>query len=89
MAELQQRECPGGMEMLLLDSGAYTHVCPPSFAPHVAVTHQKPRVGGLTASGQGLITVGRKNVELEMWGGETMKVCFNRDERLSSSSVGR
>ena len=48
LAELQQREGPGSMEMLLLVSGAYTHVCPPSFAPQIAITHQRPRAGGLT-----------------------------------------
>ena len=44
----------GDMEMLLLDSGAYTHVCPKTFAPEIPIVAGAPRVGGLTASGQGL-----------------------------------
>eukprot|EP00972_Heterocapsa_arctica_P042315 6236755-Heterocapsa_arctica.AAC.1 len=62
------------MELLLLDSGAFTHVCPPTFAPHVPIVHSEPRVGGLTASGQGLVEVGTKKVVLEVWGGVRLEV---------------
>ena len=44
----------GDMEMLLLNSGAYTHVCPETFAPEIPIVSAAPRVGGFTASGQGL-----------------------------------
>ena len=66
----------GDMEMLLLDSGAYTHVCPKAFAPEIPIVAGAPRVGGLTASGQGLTHIGTKEVNVQVWGGGVMRVKF-------------
>ena len=66
----------GDMEMLLLDSGAYTHVCPKTFAPEIPIVSAAPRVGGLTASGQGLTHIGAKEVNVQVWGGGVMRVKF-------------
>ena len=67
---------PGDMEVLLLESMVYAHVFPETFAPEIPIVSAAPRVGGLTASGQGLIHVGTKEVNVQVWGGGVMRVKF-------------
>eukprot|EP00972_Heterocapsa_arctica_P075190 11094671-Heterocapsa_arctica.AAC.1 len=43
------------MQLIMLDSGAYTHVCPVGFAPEVPMECSTPRQGGLTANSQHLL----------------------------------
>ena len=64
------------LQMILLDSGSFTHVCPATFAPWVPIERTTPRVGGLTASGQKLVEIGTKRVCLQMYGGVSMDVKF-------------
>ena len=60
---------------VLIDSGAYLHVCPPSFAPMVPVEETAPVVAQ-AASGKSLRYYGQKAVDLLTEGGCRLSVVF-------------
>ena len=62
--------------MLLLDSGAFTHVCPSWFAPHVKMDETDRGPGGVTASGVPLKAQGTKIVPFCLWDGSVLKIRF-------------
>ena len=66
----------GTEQLIMLDSGAFTHVCPVNFMPEIPMECSTPRPGGLTASGQSLICYGSKRVKLQVWGDVVMDVKF-------------
>ena len=63
-------------QLVMLDSSAFTHVCPTSFMPEVAMECSKPKQGCLTASGHPLICYGSKKVRIQVWGDVVMEVTF-------------
>ena len=59
-----RRAREGEAEMILLDSGAYTHVCPRNFAPEIPVVEARRHVGGLAANGEEFVAEGTEIASL-------------------------
>ena len=66
----------GRTNLLLMDSGAFVHVCPPTFAPHVPVERVSPMPKGVTADGRTLTCHGVKRVKVRVWGGRVLTFTF-------------
>ena len=66
----------GRTNLLLMDSGAFMHVCPPTFAPHVPVERVSPMPKGVTADGRTLTCHGVKRVKVRVWGGRVLTFTF-------------
>lgn len=68
----------GGIEHVLVDSGAYDHVAPPSFAPHIPLERESNLTVRkvTTASGDPLEYVGVKRVPVYLEGGVQATVRF-------------
>eukprot|EP00972_Heterocapsa_arctica_P010436 1534391-Heterocapsa_arctica.AAC.1 len=49
---------------MLLDSGSFLHVCPPDFAPEIALRQDGRQPRAVTASGQPLRCYGHKKLLL-------------------------
>ena len=62
--------------MILLDGGAYTHVCPRNFAPEIPMVEARRHIGGLAANGGELVAEGTKTVSLGVWRGGWLRVTF-------------
>eukprot|EP00972_Heterocapsa_arctica_P106716 15718010-Heterocapsa_arctica.AAC.1 len=60
----------------MLDSGAFTHVCPVTFAPQAPINYTQPHPGGIMANGQPLTCRGTKVVRLNLWSGEALELKF-------------
>ena len=69
-------ELMGYGQLVMLDSGAFTHVCPTNFTPEVAMECSKPKQGGLMASGQPLICYGSKKARIQVWGDVVMELTY-------------
>ena len=63
-------------EMLLVDSGAYTHVCPPTFAGQSPIVQGRGAMAALAADGRGLLVQGEKRVEFFLQDGQPIEVAF-------------
>ena len=66
----------GPWTAILVDSGAFTHVCPPSFAPHCPLQMPNEARHIVTASGKPLRHVGYKEVPVWLPNGETAVMHF-------------
>eukprot|EP00972_Heterocapsa_arctica_P012202 1789700-Heterocapsa_arctica.AAC.1 len=62
--------------MVLIDSGAYTHVCPRSFAPASPLQQVQEVRPALSADGRPLRKWGTRDVILELEDGETLKATY-------------
>eukprot|EP00972_Heterocapsa_arctica_P106894 15746201-Heterocapsa_arctica.AAC.1 len=61
---------------MLLDSGSFLHVCPPDFAPEIALWQDGRPPRAVTASGQPLRCYGHKKVLLSTNNGVLLNVDF-------------
>ena len=66
----------GRTNLLLMDSGAFMLVCPPTFAPHVPVERVSQMPKGVTADGRTLTCHGVKRVKVRVWGGRVLTFTF-------------
>eukprot|EP00972_Heterocapsa_arctica_P039519 5820991-Heterocapsa_arctica.AAC.1 len=62
--------------MVLIDSGAFAHVCPLSFAPASPLQLVRESQPALSADGRPLRKWGKRNVVLELDDGETLRATF-------------
>eukprot|EP00972_Heterocapsa_arctica_P040272 5934194-Heterocapsa_arctica.AAC.1 len=62
--------------MVLIDSGAYTNVCPRSFAPASPLQQVQEVRPALSADGRPLRKWGARSVVLELEDGETLKATY-------------
>ena len=63
------------VKLLLVDSGSYLHVCPPTFMPNVPMRPSDRKIA-ITAGGQRLEHYGKKAVTCATWGGFPLKIEF-------------
>ena len=63
------------VKLLLVDSGSYVHVCPPTFMPNVQIRPSDRKIA-TTAGGQRLEHYGKKEVTCATWGGFSLKIEF-------------
>ena len=63
-------------EMILIDTGAYTHVCPPTFAGHSPIAQGRGAMAAMAADGRGLQVQGEKRVEFFLQNGQPIEVAF-------------
>ena len=66
----------GSRAMLLVDSGAYAHVCPTDFARHVPVEESQGTTIAMAADGRGMEMYGKKEVGLMLEDGRPARVVF-------------
>ena len=62
--------------MLLVDSGAYAHVCPTDFAKHVPLEENPGATVAMAADGRGMEMYGKKEVGLALEDGRPARVVF-------------
>ena len=75
LLNIDQDEQPS-QEMLLIDSGAYAHVCPPTFAGHSPIVQGRGAMAAMAADGRGLQVQGEKRVEFFFQNGQPIEVAF-------------
>ena len=66
----------GSHVMLLVDSGAYAHVCPTDFAKHVPLEENRGTAMAMAADGRGMEMYGQKEVGLVLGDGRPARVVF-------------
>eukprot|EP00972_Heterocapsa_arctica_P068489 10118741-Heterocapsa_arctica.AAC.1 len=75
---------------ILMDSGSFLHVCPPSFAPEVPVRYDEHQLRAVAANGHALRFYGMKKVTLATAGGVLFVVDFAvMDVSQTILSVGK
>eukprot|EP00972_Heterocapsa_arctica_P019747 2911839-Heterocapsa_arctica.AAC.1 len=62
--------------MVLIDSGAFTHVCPLSFAPASPLQRVRGLQPALSADGRPLRKWGKRSIVLELDDGEKLRATF-------------
>jgi hypothetical protein len=61
---------------ILVDSGAFTHVCPEDFSRRAGTIPVRKKFSIRTASGQPVVHLGNRLVEIDAGGGQTLKFEF-------------
>lgn len=64
------------MHMLLVDSGAYAHVCPASFAAYAPTEQLQGLSTAMAADGRSLPVLGQKTVDMRLPTGQPVRVRF-------------
>ena len=65
------------LQVLMVDSGAYIHVCPPTFMPEIPLRSVATPPEALAATGQPLQFYGMRKVECEAWQGVHLTLDFS------------
>ena len=82
MATAPLTERQNTWSVLLVDSGAFAHVCPPEFEPQNPITPPKRKLSIQTASGQSVMHLGSKLVFFKRPGGGLIQVRFEVCNKL-------